>query len=238
VAGARTVDGFHGAFGLDLRNRVGALDAPIRADIERLVGHVGLEFIVNTVLTGQGVIHWAVAGDFRAAHRKGVEAAREVYAVPFRGAVDVAVVSSHPADLDFWQAGKALYSGELLVRDEGTLILLTPCPEGVAHNHDLLSYMGRDPAELRRELAGFRAEDRAAAAAALRVGLVARRVRVVVVSEGLGEREAAAMGFDHAPHLQEAVDAALARPGEGSRLPAAARLSVRTHGAEVFPEAA
>jgi nickel-dependent lactate racemase len=230
VAGIETVDGFHGAFGTDLRNRLGADGAPIRADIERLVGYVGLEFIVNAILTGDGVIYRAVAGHFRQAHRQGVVHAREVYAVPCQVAADIALVSSYPADVDFWQAGKALYSGELLLREGGTLILLTPCPEGVVQNHDLLYYMCFRPAELLTQLQKHQAKDRAAAAAALRVGLVARRVHVVVVSDGLSEADAAGLGFAHARELQWAVDNALASY-DGD-----CKLSVLTHGGELFPD--
>jgi nickel-dependent lactate racemase len=230
VAGIDTVDGFHGAFGTDLRNRLGADDAPIREEIERLVSYVGLEFIVNTVLSGGGTIYRAVAGDCVLAHRQGVTHARQVYAVPSQVRADVALVSSYPADLDFWQAGKALYSGELLLRDGGTLILVTPCPEGVVQNHDLLGYMRFSPAELLSQLQAFQARDRAAAAAALRVGLVTQRVNVVVVSDGLGSADAAGLGFAHAADLQQAVDNALEAHGPDCKL------SVLTHGGDIFPE--
>jgi nickel-dependent lactate racemase len=232
VAGEDTVDGFHGAFGTDLRNRLGAEDAPIRQDIERLVGYVGLEFILNTVLTGDGIIYRAVAGDFRRAHRRGVDYARQVYAIPSRLRADVALVSSYPADLDFWQAGKALYSGELLVRDGGTLILVTPCPEGVVQNHDLLGYMRFSPSELLAQLQEFQVEDRAAAAAALRVGLVTQRIGVVVVSDGISGADAAGLGFAHQADLQRAVDDALVEHGPGCKM------SVLTHGGDIFPEPA
>jgi len=45
--------------------------------------------------------------------------------------VEVALVSAHPAEADFWQAGKGIASGEKLLKDGGTLILVAPCPEGV-----------------------------------------------------------------------------------------------------------
>ena len=231
VAGIQTVDGFHGAFGTDLRNRLGADHTPIRDEIERLVRHVGLEFIVNTVLTGDGVIYRVVAGDFCQAHRRGVAYAREIYAVPAQVKADVALVSSYPADIDFWQAGKAVYAGELLLRDGGTLILLTPCPERVVQNHDLLYYMRFTPAELQHQLRTFQVADRAAAAAAVRVGLVNARVRVVVVSDGLTAADAAGLGFGYQPELQRAVDEALATYGENSRL------SVLMHGGDIFPAA-
>jgi nickel-dependent lactate racemase len=156
--------------------------------------------------------------------------ARQVYAVPSQVQADIALVSSYPADLDFWQAGKALYSGELLLRDGGTLILVTPCPEGIVQNHDLLGYMRFSPAELLSQLRAFQAQDRAAAAAALRVGLVTQRVHVVVVSDGLSKADAEGLGFGHADDLQRAVDEAVEIHGPDSKL------SVLTHGGDIFPE--
>ena len=229
VAGTETVDGFHGAFGTDLRNRLGADQTPVRDEIERLVGHVGLEFIVNTILSGEGTIYRVVAGDFRLAHRQGVAYAREVYAVKAEGRADVAIVSSYPADVDFWQAGKAVYSGELLVRDGGTLILVTPCPERVVQNHDLLYYMRTRPAELQQQLRSFQVADRAAAAAAVRVGMVNERIHVSVVSDGLTEEDAAGLGYEHGTDLQNAVDRAMAAYGEDCRV------SVLMHGGDIFP---
>lgn len=232
VAGERTVDGFHGAFGTNLDNRIGNVDSPIRMEIDRLVKHVGLEYIVNTILTGEGIVYRVVAGDYVQAHRAGIEIAREVYAVRHEHLADVAIVSSFPADIDFWQAGKAVYAGELLLRDGGTLILVTPCPERVAHNHDLLSYMAIPLDSLRERMKDFQVEDRAAAAAAVRIGLVLRRVRVMVVSDGLTKADNEGLGFQQAPHLQEAVDRCLRAYGDGCRV------SVLTHGGDLFPERA
>ena len=230
VAGAQTVDGFHGVFGTDLRNRLGADDTPIRNDIEHFVDFVGLEFILNTILSGDGIIYQAVAGNFRLSHRKGVEYAREVYAVSTRVTADIVLVSSYPADVDFWQAGKAVYTGERVLRDGGTMILLTPCPEGIAQNHNLLDYMRFGSTELLSQLKNFQVKDRAAAAAALRLGLVTQRVKVIAVSEGLREKDAVGLGFGYARNLQQAVDDTLAVYGDDCKL------GVLTHGGEIFPE--
>lgn len=232
VAGERTVDGFHGAFGTNLENRIGNIDAPIRAEIDRLMKHVGLEYIVNTILTGEGIVYRVVAGDYVLAHRAGIELAREVYAVRHESLADVAIVSSFPADIDFWQAGKAVYAGELLLRDGGTMILVTPCPERVAHNHDLLSYMAIPLESLRERMKSFQIDDRSAAAAAIRIGLVRKRVKIIVVSDGLTKTDDAGLGFQRAASLQEAVDQCLQAYGDGCRV------SVLTHGGDLFPERA
>jgi lactate racemase len=232
VAGERTVDGFHGAFGTNLENRVGKVDTPIRTEIDRLVRHVGLEYIVNTILTGEGVVYRAVAGDYVLAHRAGIAFAREVYSVRHESLADVAIVSSYPADIDFWQAGKAVYAGELLLRDGGTLILVTPCPERVAHNHDLLSYMAVPIDTLRLRMKNHDVDDRSAAAAAIRIGLIRNRVKIMVVSDGLTRTDDEGLGFHPAASLQEAVDRCLLAYGDGCRV------SVLTHGGDLFPERA
>ena len=115
---------------------------------------------------------------------------------------------------------------EMCIRDS----LVTPCPEGVVQNHDLLGYMRFSPTELLSQLQTFEAQDRAAAAAALRVGLVTQRVKVVVVSDGLRRADAAGLGFAHADDLQQAVDEALEAHGPGCKV------SVLTHGGDVFPQ--
>ena len=231
VAGERTVDGFHGEFGTNLENRIGNIDAPVRKEIERLVKYVGLEFIVNVILAGDGSIYRVVAGDYVQAHRAGVEHARAVYSVRSRTRTDIAVVSSFPADVDFWQAGKAVYSGELLVRDGGTMILVTPCPDGVVHNHDLLSYMSSSPETLLEAMAGGRTPDRAAAAVGVRIGMILRRIRVVVVSDGLTRADIEGLGFRPSAGLQEAIDQGIDEYGDGCTI------SVLTHGGDLYPEA-
>lgn len=231
VAGEQTVDGFHGEFGTALENRIGNIDAPVRKEIERLVKYVGLEFIVNVILTGDGGIYRVVAGDYVRAHRAGVEHARAVYSVRSRSRTDIAVVSSFPADMDFWQAGKAVYSGELMVRDGGTLILVTPCPDGVVHNHDLFSYMSTPPETLLQEMAAGRTRDRAAAAVGVRIGMILRRIRVVAVSDGLTRADIEGLGFRAAAGLQAAIDQGIDEYGDGCTI------SVLTHGGDLYPEA-
>jgi hypothetical protein len=86
------------------------------------------------------------------------------------------------------------------------------------------------PAELQQQLRTFQVADRAAAAAAVRVGLVNERIRVVAVSDGLTPEDAAGLGYDHEPDLQKAVDRAISAYGENSRV------SVLMHGGDIFPD--
>ena len=230
VAGEKTVEEFHVSANLNPDNVAGKLESPVRAEIEALVEKVGLEFIVNVVVTPDGAIYRAVGGHYVAAHRAGVPAAREVFGLAATQQVDVLIVGSHPADLDFWQAAKAIFNTQSLVRDGGSLVLVTPCPEGVPAEHALYpEYIGRDPEELAADIQGRKTSHRITAAPAVSMGRFLRRIRIGVVSDGVPADRLATAAMECFGSVQDAVAAKLREYGSG------ASVSVVTHGGETFP---
>jgi len=230
VAGADTVEEFHVAANLDPRNRSGVNDAPARLEIEEMVQKVGLEFIVNVVTTADGRVYEAVCGHYVRAHRRGIPAAQRIYGVAARRQVDILIVSSHPADLDFWQAGKAIYNCQSLVRDGGSLIIVTPCPEGIPREHAAFAeYIGRDPEELAAAIRSGSVPDRITAAPAVPLGRFRRRIRMAVVSPGISAAALAPAKMEKFDSVEEAAEEKMAEYGAG------AGVSVVTHGGETVP---
>lgn len=214
VSGEATTAATHLMITRDPGARLGVVENRVRHDIEAVAERVGLTFIVNTVLTADFRIAAVVAGDFGAAFRQGVEIARGVYGAPFRAAADVVVASAHPSDINLWQAGKALYSADLVVRDGGAIILASPCVEGVGEHGSFSELVALDRAEIEARLAADAVPDRISAAAALAVALVRERAEVILVSSGIDAAEAGRMGMPNHGSIQAAVDAALStRPG-------------------------
>ena len=82
-----------------------------------------------------GRIVTARFGATRPTYRRAVEDARRIYGVRAPAGLDAVVAGSHPCDIEFWQAHKSLYPAMLMVRPGGTIIVVTPCPEGVAVTH-------------------------------------------------------------------------------------------------------
>ena len=66
------------------------------------------------------------------AHREGVKVSKEIYAVQVGSPADIVIVDSYPADIDLWQAGKAIEAASFVVKKGGVIILVTTCPDGVA----------------------------------------------------------------------------------------------------------
>jgi nickel-dependent lactate racemase len=208
---------------------LGQVDNPVRREMEQIAVQSGLKFILNVVLNRQGGVVAAVAGDVIAAHRAGVEIARPIYTVELETQADIVVASSHPADRDLWQGFKAVNACGMMTRDGGTLILLSPAPEGIAPDHPYLVELGQTPGDAVCDIvARDDTTDGVAAATYLALDQTRKRVQITLVSDGIAEDEATQIGLACAPDLDTALSAALARHG------AQARIGVVTHGADIM----
>ncbi len=234
VAGENTVSYFHLKGSLENGNLFGREDSPIRKMMEGWVDTIGLDFIVNTVLNSHMQLHSAVAGHYIQAHRAGVEIAKRVLGCAVDECADVVVVSSFPADQDFWQSPKGMYSAEYALKGEssGTIILVSPNYEGVGPHPEYPEWMGRDDGdELVRGIFAGKSFDGDALAMAIgnSMSKMRRRRRLVVVSDGVTVEDMARCGCRHYPTalLQQAVDDALA--GDPNT-----KLAAVSNGAETF----
>ena len=212
------------------RSYVGILDNPVRRELNSIARKVGLNTIFNTVLNRHGEVVAAFFGDVEAAFLAGAAKSQEVYAVNLPAEADIVLASSHPCDLEFWQAHKTLYPAERAVRQDGIIIAVTPCYEGVAVTHaEMVEYAGKPPAEVRQMLEAGQIDDPVAAALAIAWGQVRDRATVYFVSHGVSAEEARKLGFVPYATVQEALDAALAAAGS------AAQVAVLTHAPDMLP---
>jgi nickel-dependent lactate racemase len=212
------------------RSYLGILENPVREELDAMARKVGMNTILNTVLNRHGQVVQAFFGDVVEAFRAGVAKSREVYDVPIPEEADIVLSSSHPCDLDFWQAHKTLYPSDLAVKAGGIVIVATPCYEGVAQTHgnmlDMTPYGSR---RLREMVSARELSDEVGAALAIAWAQVREREEVWIVSDGIRPDEASRLGFRHFTALQQALDAALAQKGAG------ARVTVLTHAPDMLP---
>lgn len=234
VAGEHTVSYFHLKGSLENGNLFGREDSPIRTMMEGWVDTIGLDLIVNTVLNSHMQLHRAVAGHYIHAHRAGVEIAKRVLGCPVEQGADIVVVSSFPADQDFWQSPKGMYSAEYALKGDsgGTIILVSPNHEGIGPHKEYPEWMGRDDGdEMVKEIfAGKPFEgDALAMAIGNSMSKMRRRRNLVVVSDGVTAADMALCGCRYYPtaKLQQAVDDALADNPK-------ATLAAVSNGAETF----
>ncbi len=213
------------------REILGVAENPVRREVECIARQAGLRFVVNVVMDAQQRVIKVVAGDPVAAHRQGAKRSRVIYGVEQPALADIVVSESYPADYDLWQAAKGLYSAELAVGKGGVVILVTPCPHGVAAEHpevERIGYKGYDEIKARverREIA-----DLVAAAHLVHVGrVICDRARGIMVSPGISPATQRAIGFESARTPQEALERAFAIVG------ADAKVAVLRQGGNILP---
>ncbi len=230
ITGAATTGATHYLSTRSSRSYLGVVENPVRAEMETIAARVGLKAILNGVLNASGELVQAFYGDPVQAHRAGVEVARQVYGVPVPGAADIVVAGSHPCDLEFWQAHKSLYPADRVVKEGGTIIVVTPCPEGVSVTHaPMLEFTAQDAARIQRFIEEGTITDLVSGALALAWAKVRERAGVSLVSDGITPEETRALGFTPYATVDAALSAALEKHGPD------AKILVLTHAPDTLP---
>lgn len=200
----------------DASEILGCVENPVRHELEQVAERAGLSYLVNVVLDSEGGVSQLFAGDFRAAFRAGAEHARSLYRARIPGRSPIVIVESFPADMELWQAAKGIYAADVVVADGGTLILVSPCPEGVsvAHGAEILRHGYAPYDTVAKAVAAGTITDLTVAAHLVHCGgLLARNVEVLLVSPGISAEETEALGYRWAGSVSAAFSGACARAG-------------------------
>lgn len=105
----------------------------VRSDIDEVAQFRSIDFIVNVVLDENKQIIRAVAGHYIKAHRQGCAFLDTLYKVEIEKKADIVLVSAggYPKDINLYQAQKALDNCKHAVKDDGIIILVASCKEGL-----------------------------------------------------------------------------------------------------------
>lgn len=144
VAGIETIRKNH-AMILHPKARTGVLDGnPIHEDMIEAAKLAGVDFILNVVTNSKGEVVQAFAGDLEQAFYKGVQLVEELYNVSVDRRSDILIVSpgGFPADINLYQAYKAVDNCLDCVKRGGVIILVAECPEGHG-NSEFFTWMKR-----------------------------------------------------------------------------------------------
>jgi nickel-dependent lactate racemase len=230
VCGANTTGATHYFSTRTRRSYLGLVENPVRAEMEAIADHVGLRAVFNVVLDGNGRLVRAFYGDPGLAFRAGVDLARQVYGVATPSQAHIVVAGSFPCDIEFWQAHKSLYPADLSVRQGGTVIVVTPCPEGVSVTHQgMLNFTALDAEKIEACIEAGDIADVVSGGLALAWAKMRQRACISLVSDGISDEETRALGFTPFASLDDALAEALGRHGPE------ARVTVLTHAPEMLP---
>ncbi len=230
ISGADTTARVHLNGSLSWPQRLGNAENSIRYDMEEMALESGIGFIINTVLNLEEKIVKVVAGHVVAAHRKGVEYAKQIYQMRIGEQADIVVAGTYPGNKDLWQADKGLAAAVLMVKPGKTVIWGAPCVEGVSPEHPvLLELKDLPPKTVYGMCERDEIDDVVGATAHIMIGVMRNMANIILVSDGVSREECEALGFTYAKDLDAAVAIALLREGPDSKI------GVLTHGADFAP---
>ena len=118
---------------LDPNARTGVLDGnPVHEDMTEAARLAKVDFILNVVTNNKGEIVKAFAGDLEQAFLEATKLVDDLYRVTVDRRADIVVVSpgGYPADINLYQAYKAIDNALEAVKRGGTIILVAECSEG------------------------------------------------------------------------------------------------------------
>ena len=132
VAGEETIKHNH-AMLLNTNARTGILEGnPVHEDLTEAARLAKVDFIVNTISNARGEVVKAFAGNVEQAFLEAVKAVDEMYRVSVDRRAEIVVTSpgGYPADMNLFQAYKALDNALAIVKRGGVIILVAECSEG------------------------------------------------------------------------------------------------------------
>jgi len=230
LAGDETVGQMHLLSAVTVPNSLGKTENPSRILMDEFAKKTGLHLIINTVLTQNKEIVKVFSGDFIKAHRNGIKDSRRVYGVSVPFLADITVASSYPADIDFWQAQKGLYSANLATKKGGGIILVASCPEGVSTTHpQWIEFLQYKTEEIKLLIEQKKVEDIVAASLAFHISKIRQLYDVCIVTEGISYNEAEKLHFTKFGSIPEALDYFTRKYGPKSKI------ITLTHGGVIFP---
>lgn len=111
-------------------------------------------FAIQIVLDRYHNIFKVEAGELAESFEKAVNWAKEMFSVDVGEKVDAIIsVAPYPMDIDLYQSQKAIDNAKWALKDEGKLILVSKCRDGIGHDtfYQQLS-MSKDPSEILENL--------------------------------------------------------------------------------------
>jgi nickel-dependent lactate racemase len=149
LAGRDTVNRNHAMLSDPLAQLGHYDDNPMRQDVEEIGRMMGVQFALDAVLNDKKEIVSVLAGEPVGVMRAGIPLSRQVSQVTVAAPFDLVIASpgGHPKDINLYQSQKALRHVSQVAREDGVVILVAACPEGVGsegyqawmadvHSHD------------------------------------------------------------------------------------------------------
>jgi len=168
---------------------------PVREEMEEAAKIIGLDFIVNTVMNDKNEIVKVVAGDPIKAHGTGVEICKKIYGVKIPEKADIVIASSYPMDISFYQASKTLEAVGHIIRENSTIIMISPCYEGIGSKDFLYFLEEKTPQDILKKIKSHKEKNIVAGVISYLIAKCKEKAKIYLISEGIQDKDVIEMGM-------------------------------------------
>ena len=115
---------------------------PVSEDMDEAARLVDKKiFSIQTVVTREKELQFAVTGDLFTSFDAAATMARKLYSVALERKGNIVIsANTHPTDINLYQAQHAIENGRLALEDDGILILVSKCWEGTGNEAFLKAF--------------------------------------------------------------------------------------------------
>jgi nickel-dependent lactate racemase len=154
-----------------------------------------------------------IAGDLEKAYDKGWKACRDLYLVSFKEKADVvfACAGGYPKDVSLYQSQKTINNAKLVLKDGGTIVLISECREGIGS--DTFARWLLEAASLDELLNADPAKIVVGGHTAVGNAKVLKKFEIIVVSS-MKKDELERRFYKHAEGIEEALEWVKKKHGE------------------------
>lgn len=191
---------------------------PIREEMEEAATIIGLDFIVNTVMNDKNEIVKVVAGDPTEAYQVGVKICKEIYGVKIPAKADIILASSHPMDINFYQASKTLEIVSHIIKDGSAIIMASPCYEGVGGKNFLDYLKEKSPVDIIKNIKTHKERNVVEGVISYLIAKCREKAKIYLISDGISDNEIRGMGIFPAKSTQSVLDNVLQEYGNEAKI--------------------
>ncbi len=200
---------------------------PLWEDMMEAARLVGVDMKIDCLLNSETKIYKLFVGDVEAAQREAVRELTDVYGAPVPRLADVTITSAFPLETNLIQSGKSILLADDITKPGGTVILLSACPDGAGPLMYETLAERPDPEEVVDWIAEGKASTTGGPMASRLRRLLATK-SLMVVTEGLTQKQLADMEMEHATSIEDAI-------AQVSRRQPTAEVIVLPIGGSTFP---
>jgi len=182
---------------------------------------VGADFILNVVQNSKKEIVKVVAGDLIEAWLEGVKWARKVNEVPVAEIKPDIVITSpggFPRDINLYQTQKSIAPAEIIVKEGGTIIVLSKCIEGIGGGVNFYNWLN-EANNIEKVIERFKKEGYSESSSkAFLYARALKKAEIIIVTKNISSKIFNNIFLKRADTTKEAIQKALSKHGKDCKI--------------------